>query len=90
MISTKKRPRVKEDTIHDNERRFINKTIEKNRGMVRSRNKETKTPHTRSRKKFNEALKKKSGTTRKGPDRTQPYGGETHIKMNVTHSIPLK
>ena len=80
-----------EDNQWKGGKRAISTNIDKNRGLTRSRNKETKTPHTKMRNKYDKALQKRRGTVRKMADKSKPYGGEsTGIRSNVIHSRKLK
>jgi len=71
-------------------KRPVTNAMKSNRGLTRSRPKDTKTPRTRQRDKYNRAIKKRRGAVRNMSDRSRPYGGETTgIKRNVTRSIKL-
>lgn len=79
-----------EEYVEENKKRAISKNIESTRGLTRARPKDIKTPHKKSRKRYDKALKKRSGVVKK-IDRSKPYSGEsTGIKTHVKHSINLR
>ncbi len=73
------------------DRRKITHDIKDNRGLTRSRNRETKTPRTKHRNKYTKAMSRRRSAVRDMLDRSKPYGGEkTGISKNVTRSVKLK
>ena len=71
---------------NDGVRRASNKIL-KNRGLVPYRNKETKNPRVRRRKKYEDALKRRKGQVRDVRKADEIYGGEeTGVKGNVIRS----
>jgi U3 small nucleolar RNA-associated protein 3 len=79
-----------EDTIEDGQKRRIGNDIASNRGLTKNRNRETKTPRMKHKKKYANALKKRSGAVRKMADKSKPYGGEASgVKKNLTRSTKL-
>jgi hypothetical protein len=80
-----------ERRVQPGDKRGINYAMEKNRGLTRHRSRETKTPRTRLRNKYDKAVSKRRGAVRKMADKSRPYGGEaTGIKSNVVRSVKLK
>ena len=76
----------------DNDKRKVTKQIDVNRGLVRSRDKQRKTPKTRNRARWDKKKVARAGQVQeyKG-SQSQGYGGQaTGIKTNVTKSISLR
>lgn len=81
-----------QEQIGPDGKRAITYQIEKNKGLTPKRNKESRNPRLKKRKKFEEK-KKKLGSIRqqyKGGEGRGGYGGElTGIKKNVVKSVKL-
>jgi len=79
-------------TMSEEERRAASKQIKANRGLVRSRRKDKKTPKTANRLRYEKKLVARSGAVQefKGSQAAN-YGGQaTGIKTTVTKSISLR
>lgn len=75
----------------DDGRRAINKTIEKNRGLTPRRKKENKNPRVKHRKKFQKALKRRTGQVRPVRNEITPYQGEiAGIRPGIKKGIKFK
>lgn len=73
------------------EKRAINYTIAKNKGLTPYRKKEQRNPRVKHRMKFKKATVRRKGQVRKPRTETRRYDGEhTGIKMDVTKSIKFK
>lgn len=82
-----------DETVDDNaqEKRAINYTIAKNKGLTPYRKKELRNPRVKHRIKFRKATVRRKGQVRTARKEIRKYEGElTGIKMNVTKSIKLK
>ncbi len=78
-----------EEKVH--EKRGINYTISKNKGLTPYRKKELKNPRVKHRMKFRKATIRRKGQVRTPRTEVRKYDGElTGIKMNVTKSIKFK
>ncbi|CAL8080517.1 unnamed protein product [Orchesella dallaii] len=78
-----------EDETH--EKRGINYTIAKNKGLTPYRKKELRNPRVKHRMKFRKATVRRKGQVRTARTETRKYDGElTGIKMNVSKSIKFK
>ena len=73
-------------------KRGITKQIESNRGLTRSRPKDRKNPRKNLRRKYDNALKKRSTMVRgQNLDRSQPYTGESSsIRSNIVRSTSFR
>ncbi|ODM99131.1 Something about silencing protein 10 [Orchesella cincta] len=73
------------------EKRGINYTIAKNKGLTPYRKKELRNPRVKHRMKFRKATVRRKGQVRTPRTETRKYDGElTGIKMNVSKSIKFK
>jgi len=78
-----------EGEIH--EKRGINYTIAKNKGLTPYRKKELRNPRVKHRMKFRKATVRRKGQVRTARTEVRKYEGElTGIKMNVSKSIKFK
>jgi len=78
-----------EDEAH--EKRAINYTIAKNKGLTPYRKKELRNPRVKHRMKFRKATVRRKGQVRTARTEVRKYEGElTGIKMNVSKSIKFK
>ncbi|KAJ6120500.1 hypothetical protein N7523_004780 [Penicillium sp. IBT 18751x] len=81
-----------QETVGPDGKRAITYQIEKNKGLMQKRNKDSRNPRVKKRKKFEEK-KKKLGSIRqiyKGGESRGGYGGElTGIKKNLVKSVKL-
>ena len=80
-----------EEEEEEDGRRAINKTIEKNRGLTPIRKKENKNPRVKHRKKFQKALKRRTGQVRPVRREIAPYQGEiSGIRSGIKKGIKFK
>ena len=80
-----------EEEEEEDGRRAINKTIEKNRGLTPKRKKENKNPRVKHRKKFQKALKRRTGQVRPVRREIAPYQGEiSGIRSGIKKGIKFK
>jgi U3 small nucleolar RNA-associated protein 3 len=79
-----------DDTVPEGEKRKVNYTIEKNKGLTRKQPKINRNPRVKLRYKYLKALKRRTGQVAPLRDRSKPYEGErAGIKSKVVRSIPL-
>lgn len=77
--------------MEDGQKRSISNQIEKNRGLMKQRPKDTKNPRKKFRSKYETKLKKQRGMVTKMADTSRPYQGETTgIKTNIVRSRKFK
>jgi len=80
-----------DDEFMEGEKRGINRAMQNNRGLTRSRNKKVKNPTTKYRHKHEQVMKKRKGAVRNMRTQDKPYRGEaTGIKKNVVRSKTFK
>lgn len=77
--------------LGDADHRKVTRQIDANRGLVRSRDKQRKTPKTRNRARWDKKLVARGGAVQEFKEsQAHSYGGQaTGIKTNVTKSIRL-
>lgn len=76
--------------IEEGKKRAAGGKIIHNRGLTRSRPKDTKNARTKNRKKFDKAVSKRKSQVQEYKGKTASYGGEgTGIKTNVVKSVKI-
>jgi len=86
-----KKPKYREEpTVQEGEKRKITYEIEKNRGLMRQRNKKLKNPRKKLRVKFDKAKTANASQGHRKVDKSKVYTGERSIRTDLVRSVSLK
>jgi len=81
---------IDEEDEEGGTKRSITMEMAKNRGLTASRNKKTKTPRSKNRLKYDNALKKRKGAVREVRKELSRYGGEqSGINVRVRKGVKI-